>query len=116
MSLDLACGALPSQSTLAPSVCCLEGSHLCFPPSLSDGAAGNSEAGRENMAATITGQPYNSFRINDIPLAGYTSYFACEWDAPPYGMNVSAKVVSEVFLRGSWLELGFHSFGSLGTT
>lgn len=69
------------------------------------------EANRENYGSNwANGSPH----INDNGLS--SSYgTVCEYDIAPYQYMQHTQVGSEVFLRGTYIEAGFHSLGSFGT-
>lgn len=90
------------------------GCNLWYAPDPDDGGFSN-EADREDYLQSNLNVG-GSFSVNDIAAASTPSALLCEYDLPGYGYNRSAQIGNEVFLRGVYLEVGFHSKGSFGTT
>lgn len=66
---------------------------------------------RRSSCCHFTGV-YNS--LNDYGC-GYILAYMCEFDLVPANYTASLAVGSQVFLRGTYLEMGIHNLGSFGT-
>jgi hypothetical protein len=54
-------------------------------------------------------------RINDNKPTATLPYI-CEYDIPGAGYTMSTFASNELFLRGQYIELGFHARASIGTS